>query len=68
MPEDPEDPFWDPESWIFVGVGNIACPYCGELVPFDVQAQTKAGFMALRPVLTDVWAHAFTHEGIDGEA
>lgn len=49
-----------------IGVGWALCPRCGERVPFDVLAEMQdvgsQRELHLEPGLTDIWAHAFTHE------
>lgn len=50
-----------------VGDLHVACPECGETIAVPITARLSAPgedgqFVTCEPDLTDVWAHAWTHE------
>lgn len=53
---------------VHVGVVEVICPVCEEVIPVEVTARiidtADAHQMTLHcePDLTDLWAHSFTHD------
>lgn len=55
------------EEWVQFAKGTVLCPWCNAEVPVPVLGRMFNDdegrlAMATKPDLTEVWAHAWTHE------
>ena len=49
------------------GIIQVRCPECNDQLPVTLLARVNQGALEVEPDMTEVWAHAWTHEGESDE-
>jgi len=70
-PGEAADPYFDDRPWSVFAEGKMGCPQCDEHITVPVLARVNGeaeASLELRPDMSEMWAHSWTHPDTRGAA